>query len=79
MLLNARKLGLAGGILWGLSMLVITLLCLWTGYGALFLDVMENVYPGYSISWGGSIVGLVYGFIDGFVGFFLLAWLYNKL
>lgn len=40
---------------------------------------MTGIYLGYSTSWLGSIIGLVYGFADGFISLFLLAWIYNKL
>ncbi|CCB87051.1 MULTISPECIES: bacteriophage holin [Parachlamydia] len=78
-MLNPTKLGLAGGILWGLSMFVCTLLAHYFGYGTHWLSLVSDVYPGYSVSLLGSIIGLIYGFIDGFVGLFLLGWLYNKL
>lgn len=78
-MLDAKRLGFAGGVLWAVSMWFVTLLCVWTGYAELFLQAMTGVYPGYSISYVGSIVGLIYGFIDGFIGFYLLAWLYNKI
>lgn len=78
-MLKPTRLGLSGGILWGLSMFICTILAIYTGYTAKFLELMADLYPGYSITWWGTIVGLVYGFIDAFVGLFLLAWLYNKL
>ncbi len=78
-MLNAKKLGVAGGIVWALSMFVCTILAIYTGYSDSFLKVMSSIYPGYAISWGGAFLGLGYGFVDAFVGFFLLAWLYNKL
>jgi hypothetical protein len=78
-MLKPVKLGLSGGIIWGLSMLFCTILAIYTGYSAKFLDIMANVYPGYSISWPGAFIGTVYGFLDGFFGLFLLGWLYNKL
>lgn len=79
MRLNALRLGLAGGILWGLTMFVSTLIAIETGLGKQWLLLAENVYIGYHISYVGSLIGLVYGFIDGFIGLFLLAWIYNKL
>ncbi len=77
-MLNEKALGLSGGILWGAVMLVTTWASVLWGYGTAFLGVMADVYPGFSVSWGGSIVGAVYGFIDGFIGLYLLAWIYNK-
>ena len=78
-MLNPQKLGLAAGIMWGFSMFVLTIIAIYTGYSSQFLNLMASIYLGYSISWGGSFVGLVYGFIDGFVGLFIFGWLYNKL
>jgi len=78
-MLNCKKLGLAGGILWALAMFICTILALYIGYSAEFLALMATIYPGFTISWTGAFIGLIYGFIDAFVGFYLLAWLYNKL
>lgn len=73
------KLGLAGGILWGLMMFFFTIISIYTGYGFLWLTLMKTVYIGYDITWIGSAIGLAYGFIDAFICLYLLAWLYNKL
>jgi hypothetical protein len=79
MTLNAKNFGLAGGILWGLGMFILTLISLGTGYASEFLNLMGTVYIGYSITAVGSIVGLIYGFLDAFVGLWLFALLYNWL
>ncbi len=78
-MLDAKRLGLAGGILWGIPLFILTIFCLYTGYGEPWLMPWESVYPGYGISWVGAFFGLLCGFVDGFVGFYLLAWIYNKL
>jgi len=78
-MLYPTKLGLSGGILWALSMFVMTVISLYTGYAADFLNLMGSIYPGYTISWIGSFFGMIYGFLDAFLGLFLLAWLYNQL
>ncbi len=77
-MIHSTKLGLAGGILWGLCMFVCTWLSLYTGYAANFLISMSGIYPGYTISAWGSFLGLFYGFLDAFIGLFLLGWLYNR-
>ena len=79
MALNAKNFGLAGGIIWGASMLVLTWISMGTGYASQFLNFVGTIYPGYSISMAGSFIGLIYGFIDAFIGLFLLIWLYNWL
>lgn len=78
-MLNAKNLGIAGGIVWGLCMFLCTILAIYTGYTTLFLEAMKSIYIGYSLTWPGAFIGLVYGFIDAFIGLFLLAWIYNKL
>lgn len=78
-MINPRKLGLAGGILWGLSLFIMTIISMYTGYSQMFLTLFEGIYPWYSISWPGSFSGLISGFVDGFIGLYLLAWLYNKV
>lgn len=78
-MLDAKKLGLSGGILGGLFMLVFTLISVFTGYAHDGLAQLSSFYPGYSVSVGGSVVGLIYGFVDGFVWLFLLGWIYNHV
>jgi hypothetical protein len=38
-----------------------------------------RVYPGYNLSPTGSVIGLVWGFLDGLVGGALFAWIYNTV
>jgi hypothetical protein len=78
-MLSAKRLGLAGGILWGLVVFIMTLLNIFIGYGTGWISLLADIYPGYGASYFGSVLGLVYGFFDGFIGLFLLAWLYNKI
>ncbi len=75
--LNLRALSYAVGTLWGLVMLVVTILSLNTGYGEEFLLSMTSIYVGYDISITGSINGFLYGFLDGFVGTYLLVYIYR--
>lgn len=76
---DAKKLGLAGGIIWGVVLFLITLISVCTGYATEFLNLIISIYPGFSITYAGSLVGLVYGFVDGFIALFLLGWIYNGL
>jgi len=78
MKLNVRALGLAGGIVWGLAIFLLTYWFLILGYEGKTLARLSNVYLGYSVTWYGAFVGLVWGFVNGFIGGALLAWLYNK-
>lgn len=56
-----------------------TLLALTTGYGTDFVNALSKIYLFNSISVAGSIIGLVEGFADGFVGCWLFVKLYNGL
>ena len=78
MKLNVKALGLAGGIVWGLAIFVLTYWFIIRGYEGSLLDNLSKVYLGYSVTWYGAFVGLIWGFADGFVGGVLLAWIYNK-
>jgi hypothetical protein len=76
--LNPVGLGLAFGILWGISILLLGLIATYYAYGHDFVVTMGNLYPGYTPSIRGSILGAVIAFIDSFIMGFLIAWLYNK-
>ena len=43
------------------------------------LGLLRAYYPGYSVTWGGSLVGFVYGALTGAVLGWCVAWLYNVL
>lgn len=80
MKLNPFALGLALGSVWGALLFITTLLSYYTGYAHLFLAVLAgSIYPGYTISPSGSLVGLLYGFADGFICALLIALIYNKI
>ena len=79
MKINAKNFGLAGGILWGLAMFILTLIGMNSSYAMELLRLLEGAYPGYSVSGMGSIIGLIYGFLDAFIGLYIFAWIYNKL
>jgi len=76
MKLNKKAFALAGGIAWGLTVLIMTLWVLCRG-GGHTLSLLQQFYFGYSISYLGALVGLVYGFVSGFIVGWIFAWLYN--
>ena len=43
------------------------------------LSLLQAYYPGYSVTWTGSLVGLAYGALTGGVLGWCVAWLYNIL
>ena len=80
MKLNAKAFALTAGIFWGLALLILTVVSVATGgYGSQFLALISDIYPGYEVSYTGGLIGLVYGFLDGVIGCYIFAWLYNLL
>ena len=77
MKLRVRAFGLATGVVAGLFVFFVTLVSIWFGRGET-IDALVVPFPGFSRSIGGAIVGLLWGFVDGFIGGALLAWLYNR-
>jgi hypothetical protein len=78
--LKPLALGLSLGIVWGFALFLTTWLCYFTGYGKLLLDVLAgSIYPGYTISPFGSLLGLVYGFFDLTIMGVLVGWIYNGI
>ncbi len=80
MQLSTTALALCFATVWGGAMLLVGVLNLVRPpYGAEFLIVIGSVYPG--IHGAGTLsevlLGTVYGIIDGGIGGFLIAWLYN--
>lgn len=79
MKLNVKSFSLTTGLVWGIGLFLFT----WwviafdgvTGEPTL----IGRLYRGYSISPIGSIIGLVWAFIDGLIGGAIFAWLYNLI
>ncbi len=79
MKLDVKAFGLAGGILWGASIFLLTWLGM-LGYGSPeAADIAKAYYVGYSVTPLGSVIGAVYGFFDAGIACVIFAFLYNKL
>ena len=77
--LDVKAFAFAGGIIWGLSVLILTW-CEIAGYGSISaMDVVRSYYIGYSVTPLGSLLGLIYGFFDAGIGCAIFALLYNRL
>ena len=78
--LNVKAFGLASGVLWGTSMIVMGIVAMTVpGYGGGFVRAIGSMYIGYKATALGCIIGGLWGFIDAGIGGLVLAWLYNKL
>jgi len=79
--LNAVNLGFAGGILGGAIVFLSTLAGVLFNEFPEFLSLIADFYGkiGYDVTVFGVILGGIYGFIDCFIFFWLLALLYNRM
>ncbi len=77
--LGVVSLGLAFGITWALGVFLLGIAAALFEWGVPVVAVLSSVYIGYSPSFVGGVSGAVWGFVNGFIGGALLAWLYNKI
>lgn len=79
MRLNVKSFALTTGLVWGIGLFLLT----WwiiafdgiTGEPTL----IGRLYRGYCISPAGSLIGLIWAFIDGLIIGAIFAWLYNLI
>ncbi|MBK8177891.1 MAG: hypothetical protein IPK67_03110 [Planctomycetes bacterium] len=66
--INARAWGVATGAVFGLGLCLATLVLVWKGGSDMgqHLGRLRYVLPGYSVSYAGAALGLVYGFFIGY-------------
>ena len=43
------------------------------------LGLLRHYLPGYSVTWPGALLGLIYGTLIGAVVGFSVAWVYNRI
>ena len=77
--MNAKNFGIAGGVVWGLLTLIVTVLSINSGFASDYIAMMQSWYPGYATTYLGAVVGLVCGFVHAFIVLYALATVYNKL
>jgi hypothetical protein len=79
MKLNVRACAISLGIIWGL---LVFLFAWWLYIRQISVGqptLLGKIYPYFTISPLGSLLGLLYGFIDGLLVGAGFAWLYNRL
>jgi hypothetical protein len=77
--LDPKAFGLTCGLMWGLGLFSLTWWIIALDGPSREPTGIGKVYRGYTITPGGSLLGLVWGFVDAFVGGTCFAWLYNHL
>ncbi len=79
MKLNIRAFALTFAIWWGVGIFLLTWWIIAFGDSASEPFFLGRIYFGYTISPVGSLIGLVWGFVDGLIAGAIFAWLYNAL
>jgi len=79
MKLNVKVYALTCGIVWGLANLFVTYWLLAFDASGTTIAKLGKVYLGYTYSWIGGLIGLIWGFVNGLIVGAIFAWLYNKL
>lgn len=80
--ISVRGLAMAGAVFLSVYFFLLALLA---GWGIRFMWISEElvsslstIYPGYTVGWGGALLGLAYGVVCGAICGGLIAWLHNK-
>jgi hypothetical protein len=79
MKLKPVAFALTCGILWGVAVMLATWWIVLVGSAGHTIITLKNFYSGYSVSYFGGIVGLVWGFASGLISGYLFARIYNAL
>lgn len=61
------KMGITIGVVWGVNLLLLSLMFMFFGIGGTIIGLLSGFYVGYSGTLLGGIVGFVLGFLHGYV------------
>ncbi len=81
MRLNGRAWGIAMGLLLGGGLFVATNFLVLKGGANVgqHLSLLRFFFPGYSVTFGGSLIGFIYAFVVGYAIGRLIGSVYNRL
>ncbi len=77
--LNATIMGIITGFVIALGIFVVTNFLIIKGGPnvGLHLKLLSNFFPGYTVTFPGSIIGAIYGFISGLIIGYVVCAIYN--
>ena len=78
MKLHVLALGIATGIFLGVGIFVFDAYSILFGTGG-NIGIIRWFVPGFDRNWAGAFIGLVVGFIEGFLVYSIFALLYNRI
>lgn len=79
MKLNVKAFALTCGLVWGVGLFLLTWWIIVLDGATGELTLLGRVYRGYAITPLGSVIGMVWAFVDGLIGGAIFAWLYNLI
>ncbi len=79
MKLNIKAFALASGFVWGINWFALTWWMILFDGITREITIIGRMYRGWNLSPTGSLIALVWGFVDGFLIGLMVAWIYNKL
>ena len=79
MKLNPKAFGLTAGIISGLAIFIVTIWLVISGTEGRTIGLLKYIYLGYDLSYLGALIGLIWGFVDGLIGGYIFALVYNWL
>ena len=77
MKLDVRAFAITCSLIWGFGLFFLTWWIIMFDGPTGEVTLIGHLYRGYSISPMGSVIGLLWALVDGFVGGAIFAWLYN--
>jgi hypothetical protein len=77
MKLDLRAFAITCSLVWGFGLFFLTWWIIMFDGPTGEVTLIGRLYRGYSISPTGSVIGLLWALLDGFVGGAVFAWLYN--
>jgi hypothetical protein len=77
MRLNVTAFAFTASLFWGFALFLITWWIILLDGASGEPTFLGQVYRGFTISPGGSFIGLLWGLVDGLIGGAIFAWLYN--
>ncbi len=79
--LNARAWGIAVGLLLGGGLFLATNILVLKGGPNVgqHLRLLSQYFPGYSVSFVGSLIGFIYAFVGGYIIGRAIGYVYNRL
>jgi len=78
MKLNIKAFALASGLVWGINWFGVTWWMMAFDGATREVMFLGRMYRGFTLSPIGSLVALLWGFVDGFLIGLMVAWIYNK-